>query len=198
LLLVLLILGVLAAIATVSIVGLLGHGQEESYDVDERTIQLALVTFHADVHVYDVTDDWNEDSGAAVHNYPTASGQASGLYRSETESTINDQFLYRLMEGTGDPADDDDIPPAAIWMGLLVNGPGSGQAGDDIAPGDDNSPLQGESGPYLLEVPKSCSTYNSSTGSGTYTWIVGSYSRVYGVFQWATDEWYVGFNGTYP
>lgn len=194
----LLILGVLAAIVTVSVVGLLGHGEEEGYGVEERNIQLAVVTFYADVHAYDVTDGWNEDSSAAVHNYPTASGQASGLYRSETESTINAQSVYRLMEGTDDPADDDDVADAAIWMGLLVNGPGSGQAGIDIAPGDDNSPLQGESGPYLQEVPNSCSTYNSSTGSGTYTWIVGSYSKVYGVFQRDTDEWYAGFNGTYP
>jgi len=27
---------------------------------------------------------------------------------------------------------------------------------------------------------------------------LGSYGRVYGVFQRDTDEWYVGFNGAYP
>ena len=194
----LVILGVLAAIVTVGVVGLIGRGEKEGYDVDERTIQLGVVTFYADMHAYDVTNGWNEDSGMAGHNYPTASGQASGLYRSETASIIDGQPVYRLMEGAGDPADDVDIPPAAIWMGLLANAPGSGAAGVDVAPGDDNSPLEDEHGPYLDEVPKSCSTANFSTSGGTYTWIVGSYGRVYGVFQHDADEWYVGFNGSYP
>ena len=194
----LVILGVLAAVVTVSVVGLIGRGEEEGYDLDERSIQLGVVTFYSDIHAYDVTDGWNEDGSTAGHRYPTASGQASSLYRSETRSTINGQTVYRLMEGAGNPADDADIPPAAIWMGLLVNGPGSGPAGVDVAPGDDNSPLEGERGPYLNEVPKSCSRNNSTAGGGTYTWIVGSYGRVYGVFQQDTDEWYVGFNGTYP
>lgn len=194
----LIILGVLAAIVSVSVVGLIGRGEEEGYDVDERSIQLGVVTFYSDVHAYDVTDGWNEDGSTAGHRYPTASGKTSGLYCSTTESTISGQTVYRLMEGAGDPADDTDIPPAAMWMGLLVNGPGSGPSGGDIVPGDDNSPLEGEQGPYLNEMPKSCSTYNSSYGRGTYTWVVGSYGRVYGVFQHDTDEWYVGFNGAYP
>jgi len=198
LLLVLGILGVLAAVVSVSVVGLIGRGEKEGYDVDERTIQLAVVTFYADIHAYDYTNGWNEDSGTAGHNYPTGSGEGSGLYRSETRSTINGQTVYRLMKGDGETADDVDIPPAAIWMGLLVNEPGSGAAGGDIAPGDDNSPLEGEMGPYLNEVPESCSGDNSTAGGGTYTWIVGSYGRVYGVFQHDTDEWYVGFKGTFP
>ena len=196
--LVLAILGVLVAVVSVSVVGLIGRGEEEGYGVDERTMQTAVILFYADGHAYEVTDGWNEGSGIAGYNFPTASGEASALYRSKTESTINGQRVYRLMEGTGDPADDDDVADAAIWMGLLVNGPGSGAAGVDVAPGDDNSALDGEHGPYLDDMPKSCSRYNSSDGRGTYTWIVGSYSRVYGVFQRATDEWYAGFNGTYP
>jgi hypothetical protein len=195
---VLLILGLLVSVVTVSVLVIFGRGEKEGYGVDERTMQTAVILFYSDGHAYDVTDGWNEGSGIAGHNFPTASGEASALYRSVTESTINGQRVYRLMEGAGDPADDDDVADAAIWMGLLVSQPGSGAAGVDIAPGDGNSPLDGENGPYLDGMPKSCSRYNSSDGRGTYTWIVGSYSRVYGVFQWATDEWYAGFNGTYP
>jgi hypothetical protein len=195
---VLAILGLLVSVVTVSVLMIFGRGEKESYGVDERTMQSAVILFYSDGHAYDVTDGWNEGSGIAAHNFPTASGEASVLYRSETVSTINGQSVYRLMEGAGDPADDDDIAGAAIWMGLLVSQPGSGAAGVDIAPGDGNSPLDGEIGPYLDKMPKSCSRYNSSDSGGTYTWIVGSYSRVYGVFQRAADEWYVGFNGTYP
>ena len=192
------ILGLLASVVTVSVLMIFGRGEKQSYGVDERTMQSAVILFYSDGHAYDVTDGWNEGSGIFGHNFPTASGEASALYRSETVSTLNGRTVYRLMEGAGDPADDDDIADAAIWMGLMVSHPGSGAAGVDIAPGDGNSPLDGENGPYLDKMPKSCSRYNSSDGGGTYTWIVGSYSRVYGVFQWATDEWYVGFNGTYP
>jgi len=196
--LVLVILGVLAAVVTVSVVGLIGRGEAEGYDVDERTIQLAVVTFYADGHAYGVTDGWNEDSSTSGHNYPTASGDASSLRPSTTESTIDGHLVHRLMEGSDDPADDADVAAAAVWMGLLVNEPGFGAAGVDIIPGDDNSPLEDEHGPYLNEVPESCSIYNSSNGHGTYTWVVGGYGRVYGAFQHDTDEWYVGFNGSYP
>ncbi len=198
LLLVLVIMGVLAAIVTISVVGLIGRGKEEGYEIDERHLQSAVTYFYYDTHAYDAVDGWNEDSGDPGHNYPTASGQESGLYPSETESTINGQRVHRLMEGPGDPAEDADVADGAIWMALLVNGPGSGAAGADVPPGDHNSPLERERGPYLNEVPKSCRTYNSSRGHGTYTWIVGTYHRVWGVFQQDTDEWYVGFNGSYP
>ena len=82
-------------------------------------------------------------------------------------------------------------------MGLLSNGPGDGPSGPDIAPGDTNSPFAEEHGPYLTRVPESCSQWNSSKGGGSYTWIVGAYGRVYGVFK-EDGVWYVGFSGTYP
>ena len=196
--LVLVILGVLAAVVSVGVVGLIGRGEEEGYDVDERTIQLAVVTFYADTHAYDVTDGWNEASGTGGHNYPTRSGGSSALYPGD-KVNLDGQDVHEVWSAPGIRATTAEIREAAIWMGLLVNGPGSGPSGvEDEAPGDDNSPLEGEMGPYLNEVPESCSTYNSSTGRGTYTWIVGSYGRVYGVFQHVNDEWYVGFNGSYP
>jgi hypothetical protein len=107
------------------------------------------------------------------------------------------------MAGDGSEADTADIIAAAIWTGLLNNRPGYGSPGPDVAPGDNNSPLSRENGPYLNPLPQSCSKYNASLGEGTYTWIVGSYGRIYGVFPDdqdgdGTQEWFKGFNGRYP
>ena len=101
-------------------------------------------------------------------------------------------------DGNLPEASDDDIIAAAVWMGLLTNGPGYGPPGLlDVAPGDANSPLAGEYGPYLNPLPDSCSPNNSSKATGTYTWIVGDYGRVYGVSK-VNGVWYAGFNGRYP
>ena len=97
----------------------------------------------------------------------------------------------------GTRATTEEIREAAIWMGLLVNQPAFGQPGNDTAPGDDSSPLEGELGPYLQEIPESCSVYNSSAGLGSYTWIVGELGRVYGAY-FENDRWYAGFSGRYP
>jgi len=111
------------------------------------------------------------------------------------------------MDGTDDTqATTADIRDAAIWMGLLTYGPGDGDldgAGPDVAPGDNNSPRASEHGPYLNPLPKSCSIYNSSRGTGTITWVVGYSGRVYGVFSSdengdGVEEWYAGFGGRYP
>jgi hypothetical protein len=83
-------------------------------------------------------------------------------------------------------------------MGLLVNQPGSGSGIAPVPDTKDNSaPLFGENGLYLMEVPESCSAYNSSSGKGTYTWIVGRDGKVYGVFE-VCCVWYVGYSGKYP
>jgi type II secretory pathway pseudopilin PulG len=198
---VVLILGILAAVVVVNVVGLTGRGEAESYAVDERTIQLVVSTFYSDAHAYSNTGGWNEAGNyTSVHNYPTAKGAASNLYLGN-ETALGKYKVNVVMDGSdGMPATVDDIKAAAIWMALLVNGAGEGDwfgAGLDTAPGDANSPLAGEHGPYLNPLPKSCSKYNSSTGTGTITWIVGGYNRIYGVFE-QSGVWYAGFGGRYP
>jgi hypothetical protein len=198
---VLLILGVLAAVVVVNVVGLTGRGEAESYAMDERTIQLAVSTFWADAHAYSSTGGWNEAGNyTSVHNYPTGSGTDSTLYLGN--ETMMGKYKVNLVidTSTGMPATTGSITAAAIWMGMLVNGAGQFDvtgAGPDIAPGDNNSPLADEHGPYLNPLPKSCSKYNSSRGSGTITWIVGEYNRIYGVFE-SGGLWYAGFGGRYP
>ena len=192
----LLILGILAAVVVVNVVGLTGRGEAESYAVDERTIQFSVSTFYSDTHAYSGTGGWNEAGNyTSVHNYPTAKGTASTLNLGN-ETGIG-KYTVRVVVHGSDFATTDDIEAAAIWMGLLVNGPGEGSPGPDVAPGDANSPLAGEHGPYLNPLPKSCSKYNSSSGTGTITWIVGAYNRIYGVFEQG-GVWYAGFGGRYP
>ena len=191
-----LILGILAAVVVVNVVGLTGRGEAESYAADESTIQLVVSTFYADVHAYSSNGGWNEEAGTSVHNYPTASGAASMLYLGN-ETMMGKYKVNVVMHGSGN-ATTPDIEAAAIWMGLLVNGPGDGTGIGNVTDTMDNSaPLPGEHGPYLNPQPRSCSRYNSSTGSGTNTWIVGAYNRIYGVFE-DGGIWYAGFGGRYP
>ena len=193
------ILGVLAGVVVVNVVGLTGRGEKESYATDEKTIQLSVSTFYADAHAYSSIGGWNEAVNyTSVHNYPTATDTASNLYLGN-ETSIGRYKVNVVMDGSGN-ATTDDIKAAAIWMGLLTNGPGDGNltgAGPDVAPGDNNSPRAGEIGPYLDPLPRSCSIYNASRGTGTITWIVGAHGKVYGVFE-SGGLWYAGFGGRYP
>jgi len=198
LLLVVAILGVLAAVVIPNVVGLLGRGEEESFAVDERVIQLAVATFYSDIHAYDATGDgWNELGAKAGHNYPTAGGNCPDLYLGNETNYSGHRVHIVMEEGDNTPAEDDDIAAASIWMGLLVNGPGDGSPGLDTTPGTANSPMPGEHGPYLNPLPDSCSNYNYSGGEGTITWILGCYGRVYGVFE-DDGTWYAGFGGRFP
>jgi len=204
LLLVLLILGVLVSVVTVGMVGLLGRGEVESYGTDERIIQMSVSSFYADTHGYSVTKGWNEpDSATSIHNYPTRNGKVSSLYHGN-ETLVGGYKVRLVMDGLDNaPATLDDIIDASIWMGLLANMPGDGgQSGPDKAPPGDygayeNAPLAGEFGPYINKVPRSCSLHNSAQGGGTYTWIVGAYGRIYGVFE-DGGLWYAGYAGRYP
>lgn len=199
LLLVLAILGVLAAVVSVAVAGLMGRGEKESYDVDERTIQMAVSTFYADKHAYAVGsgEGWNEDGGYSdVHNYPTYNSRYSNLYKGD-EVTLGEYLVREVWSAPDTGATDDEVRNAAIWMGLLVNWPGSGFEGTDVAPGDDNAPMYGEHGPYLNSLPESCSAMNSLNGTGSITWIVGAYGGVYGVYK-EGGVWYAGFGGRYP
>ena len=193
-----LILGILAAVVVVNVVGLTGRGEAESYATDERTIQMAVSTFFADVHAYSSTGGWNEAGNyTSVHNYPTQWGNASKLYPG-IETGMGKYKVNEVWSAPGTPATTLEIRNAAIWMGLLVNGPGDGTGMGNVTDTMDNSaPLPGEHGPYLNPQPRSCSRYNSSTGSGTNTWIVGAYNRIYGVFE-DGGIWYAGFGGRYP
>ncbi len=201
LLLVVSILGILAAVVSVSVVGLMGRGEKETYATDERTIQLAVSTFYADIHGYAAgADGWNEaGSQTSVHNYPTRNGTASSLDAADVMTEVNGFDVWEIVGFAGSTAEArrEEIVDAAIWMGMVTNGPGSGVAGNDTAPGDENSPLNGEAGPYLSPLPKSCSTMNSSRAKGSITWIVGDYGRVYGVWE-EGGLWYAGFGGRYP
>jgi len=197
------ILGILAAVVVVNVVGLTGRGEAESYATDESTIQTVVSAFYADVHAYNnnIAVGWNEAGNyTSVHNYPTQSGTASNLYLG-IETGMGRYKVNVVMNGNG-TAGDADIQAAAIWMGLLTNGPGEGRPGPDKAPPYDsgvysNAPLAGEYGPYLDPLPRSCSKNNSSDGSGTITWIVGEHGMVYGVFEQG-GTWYAGFGGRYP
>ena len=213
LLLVVLILGMLAAIVVVNVAGLVGRGERETYESDEKTIQTAVSAFYADIHAYSSNGGWNEQGNyTSVHNYPTESGTYYYIDGADEfsvylgrEDTVNGYNLRVVMrqDKDGSPPTDattTDVAAAAIWMSLLTNGPGEGDEtglGTDVVPGDANSPQQGEQGPYLNPLPKSCSWDNSSRASGSFTWIVAEYGRVYGVFE-SGGVWYAGFGGRYP
>jgi type II secretory pathway pseudopilin PulG len=197
------ILGVLAGVVVVNVVGLTGRGEKESYATDEKTIQTAVSVFYSDTHGYSATGGWNEAGNpTSVHNYPignSTDAAALDLYLGN-EISMGRYMVNEVWSAPNTPATTPEILAAAIWMGLLTNGPGEGVvtgAGPDVAPGDNNSPRAGEFGPYLNPLPKSCSSYNSPHGTGTITWIVGEHGKVYGVFE-SGGLWYAGFGGRYP
>ncbi len=191
------ILGILAGVVVVNVVGLTGRGEKESYATDASTIQSAVSVFYSDTHGYSAAGGWNEAGNYTyVHNYPTRSGTYSALYLGN-ETSMGRYTVNEVWSAPNTPATTLEIVTAAIWMGLMTNGPGEGSPGADFAPGDANSPLVGEHGPYLNPLPRSCSEYNATKGSGTITWIVCKYGRVYGVFEQG-GKWYAGFGGRYP
>ncbi len=191
------IFALLVAVVVPSVEGMMGRGSDRGYDLDERSLQQAVAAFYSDRHVYDPVNGWNEVGSTATPDFkfPTRSGSFSELYPGDAVE-ISGQAVKRLMEASDDSAaEPEDVVEAAIWMGLLVNEPGTGT---NPASKDNSAPLATEEGLYIQEVPESCSAvYNSSKGKGTYTWIVGNYGRVYGVFQDGAS-WYIGFSGSYP
>lgn len=197
------ILGILATVVAVNMVGMIGRGEAESYATDENTIQFATSAFYADTHAYSKAGGWNETGNhTSVHNFPTASGTDSTLYLG-IEVSIGKYKVRLVMDRrSGAPANWGNITAAAIWMGLLTNSPGDGRPGPDVAPPQDsspdlNAPLAGEVGPYLNPLPQSCSKYNIYNGKGSIIWIMGEYSRAYGVFEEA-GLWFAGYGGKYP
>jgi hypothetical protein len=177
-------------------VGMMGRGSDRGYGLDERSLQQMVAAFYADRHVYDHVNGWSEAGSTAVPDFkfPTQTGLSSVLCPGDAVE-IGGQTVHSLVKcSDGTPPGSLDVPEAAIWMGLLVNEPGTGTNPDSK---DNSAPLVTEDGQYIQEVPESCSIYNSSKGKGSYTWIVGNYGRVYGVFQDGAS-WYIGFSGAYP
>jgi len=200
LLVVVAILGILASVVTVSVIGMVGRGGQQAFNTDERTIQTFVSTFYADGHCLSKPAHgglgWNDAGNCTFGHYvPTRYGNSSTLYDAEMFTAHGTVRVMRV-EGGGN-ATREDIQAAAIWMGLLVNAPGSGIGGPNVPPGNDNSPLLGEGGPYLQEFPESCSKYNYSRSTGTYTWVVGKMGRVYGCYE-EGGVWYSGFSGQFP
>jgi prepilin-type N-terminal cleavage/methylation domain-containing protein len=217
LLIVLAILAVLAAVVIPNVTGMFGRGAEQAYDTDLETIQMASATFFFDVHAgfRDAASGgprWGATGAAyadGAHRYPTSLGQASVLFLSTTQTLVDNKYVvYEVLEAAGDTAETADITDAAVWVGLLVESPGSLTAAGGLTDRDGVSVLTGEKGPYLNEVPDSAmatDTYNGppTAEGGSYCWIVGLDGKVYGVSYLdpdgdATFNWYAGFNGTYP
>lgn len=173
LLIVLAILAVLAAVVIPNITGMMGRGAAQAFDTDEETIQMAAATFYFDVH---------DNGGGAGHFYPTVDG-AAGTGSDPVETNVG--------------SDLDAAGYKVIYMGLLVNTPGGASTGWLL----DGAPADGEKGPYLNELPKSCSTDNSDGGEGTYTWAIGANGTIFGFHKVpgdTSDEYIVGFGDTYP
>ena len=220
LLIVVAILAVLAAVVIPNVLGLMGRGASQAYETDEEVIQLATSTFFSDGHGgfnNDTTGDgpyWGcvgnttptdpnyvATLASQGHYYPTALAFVNEhTLRLGTDTDANDNLIITKEDGTT-PADDTDIENHAIWMGLLINDPGSyvGTPGaDGIYDRGRVSALKGDIGLYLQEIPESSSEDNGSTDPGAYTWVVGKNGTVYGAYRVDVDEWYAGYGGGYP
>ena len=227
LLIVVAILGILAAVVIPNVVGLMGRGGAQAYETDEEVIQLAAATFYSDVHdgYYATPDEWRcSAANASAHYYPTSLGAVGAhvLYIDTTAVDPDNVNSFLVIGGTGGDGQgvDADIQAHAIWMGLLINEPGSTACTD--ADRGTVSVLTAETGLYLQEMPESAMTGNSYNGApapgGGYCWIVGKNGTVYGVYLQSTSTpaqadnplaahgsytadqayWYAGYSGAYP
>jgi len=213
LLIVVAILGILAAVVIPNVVGLMGRGGAQAYETDQEVIQLAAATFYSDVHegYNSGVPSWGCNDSATSddpgHFYPTALAVVSlHTLQPGTATDPNDVNNFRLSDdGAVSYATDAQVAASAIWMGLLVEAPGSNV---DPAPGTGLttrgtvSTLEAETGLYLQELPESSAAGDTRNGAvapgGGYTWIVGENGSVYGVYSLGADEWYIGFSGAYP
>ena len=222
LLIVIAILAVLAAVVIPNVAGMFGKGGKQAYDTDAKTIQGAVFGFYSDVHKGPIDgSDGDTDyawigTGAPGHYYPTETGSGipivldTGDLNNGNPRVIYDDDGDGIKDAGEDGATDTEIATGAIWMGLLVNAAGTGPTAEDD--GENNpggsAPASGESALYLNEFPKSCSHYDAASApwgngnpdspGGTYTWIVDTNGKVYGIYRTAADTWYAGFSGTYP
>jgi prepilin-type N-terminal cleavage/methylation domain-containing protein len=224
LLIVVAILGVLAAVVIPNVVGLMGRGGKQALQTDEQTIQLAVSTFVNDAHAgFNFNGNaslatWgNTDELSAQHFYPCALAAMSGptgpfltlsstLY--DTAQTSSKNYVILGKSGNATTAE---ISDSAVWMGLLVNAPGTGNW-TTTPPTLNNafrgnvSVLNNETGLYLQNIPRSASgdlpggeLGNGALHPGGYTWVVGLNGTVYGAYT--PDDgttWYSGYSGAYP
>ena len=176
---------VLAAVVISSITGVFGRGGEQAYAAERKAIHLAVVLFFYDGHASDtspVGDAWDSSKNPiAGHYHPTSTGSRPGKSIDE---------ILAIASAVGKTYN---FPTEAIWMGLLHNLPSPTSAHDK----DGAAPLIGEGGPYLYELPKSASSNNYSTATGSYTWVIAKDGVVYGVY-WDGSAWQEGYSGTYP
>ena len=237
---VLAIITFITAVVVPNVIGFLRKGGIESYEADREIVQLATYTFYYDVHD-SVVNDPNQDgdysdtrwgcdcaglSGPAStpshsnsNYYPTSIAIASDhvLQRSRIKDSFNKDYPAYMLVGSGGVdgiATDADISQHAIWMGLLVNEPGSHVSydADGFCDGPSSecgttsrsecSSRIGENGLYLQETPVSAMATDSFNGArtpgSTYCWIVGKRGTVYGAYKGPDGNWYAGFNGNYP
>jgi len=212
LLIVVAILGVLAAVVIPNVVGLMGRGGKQAYNTDAQTIQLATSTFFSDTHAgFDAgaTPKWG-DSGnlTSDHYYPCGLAAVSSpflaLSTTVTDTPKNPNNFRLDRNTTGTIATTADITASCIWMGLLINAPGTYTfATGTTNRGGNVSVLGNDTGLYLQNMPKSAKaldTYNgANTPGGGYAWVVGLNGNVFGAYTPDSGTtWFNGFSGAYP
>ncbi|MFC1872081.1 prepilin-type N-terminal cleavage/methylation domain-containing protein [Chloroflexota bacterium] len=186
-LIVLLLLSALTSVVIMSISGVFSRGTKEAWTTDREIIRNSVHLFLYDIHIYDSTNGWNDVTGVGGHYYPTANGRPFS-------STLTD--LLGAANSDADPHNYfNNGRNGAIWMSLLVNSPGSADMANPETP-DGSSPINGENGPYLNELPQSSSNANGNN-SGTYTWVIFRDGVVNAVY-WNGSEWKANFSGSYP
>jgi len=242
LLIVVAILGVLAAVVIPNVVGLMGRGGKQALQTDEQTVQLATSTFYSDVHGGYVA---NSTAGPSVsewgcsgntsdqpnlqppsHYYPTALGSVNAhfIVAATDKFDANNVTSALLVDASGNPASDGNISNSAIWMGLLVDAPGTGNTTTGTFDRGNVSALGTDTGLYLQNIPRSAMASinggDDANGApppgGGYCWVVGARGTVYGAYRVVNptfvDEtaasipytsglgyaWFSGFSGAYP
>jgi prepilin-type N-terminal cleavage/methylation domain-containing protein len=188
LLIVLAVLAVLAAVVIPNITGVYSRGGEQAWATDQKTLQMAVSTFHFDEHACDTSpasDTWDSTKDPIPgHYFPTASADSSPFTVEEIITEANTTgAIY-------------DFADEAIWMGLLFNSPADTSSHDK----DHANPLTGEMGPYLNDSPPpSASNHNYSSATGSYTWVIARDAKVYGLW-WdnSSSTWRSDYRGVYP
>jgi prepilin-type N-terminal cleavage/methylation domain-containing protein len=159
---------------------------------------------------------WGTSNTTAEHFYPCALASLSapgnapfivaGPIGNDTRNPANPVLNRSVIIGgtapngqdSGTHATDQDIANSAIWMGLLVNAPGTWTGGATSERGN-VSVVTTDTGLYLQNVPRSASAaYNGSDPpGGGYTWIVGYGGTVFSAYKF-NNNWYAGYSGAYP
>jgi type IV pilus assembly protein PilA len=211
LLIVVAILGILAAVVIPNVVGLIGRGGKQAYGTDQQTIQLATSAFFSDTH-----SGWNSANGEwgasdisiSDHYYPCALAPVNApflvLSTTDFDARHNPTNPKVLVAAGGSAAGDGNITASSIWMGLLINAPGTSVATGGTTYRGNVSVLGNDTGLYLQNMPRSAKATDSYNGAqlpgGGYAWVVGLNGSVYGVYQpnGPGTDWFAGFSGAYP